>query len=77
MQQAFRRQLLGLGRLGGTQAQVDGQCRQFISAVLAVKIELRPNTIAVLDVLSNNRVATAIAARFVDMFDATVWSGAR
>jgi hypothetical protein len=51
-------------------------CQRFIRSVLEVKIDLRPNTQSVLDVLQSNRVSTAVAARFTKTFDVAVWHGA-
>ena len=73
MQQSFRRQLFALGRLGGSADLTDLQHQEFIQSVLAVDINLRPHTEAVLDVLLTCGVSPASAARFVESFDAAVW----
>ena len=76
MQQSFRRYLLALGPLDGEAASVDRQCQQFIRSVLTARLEVRPDTQGVLDVLQSNHVATAVAARFTQTFDAAVWHAA-
>ncbi len=76
MQQIFRRQLLALRELGDTPARVGVQCRQFIGAVLAARIELRPNTEAVRDVLLADGVPPAAATQFTETFDRAVWARA-
>ena len=73
MQQSFRRQLLALGQLRGETELVDRQCQQFIRSVLEARMDARPNTESVLDVLQSNRVSAAVAARFTNTFDAAVW----
>ena len=73
MQQAFRRQLLALGRLGGSQELADSHCRQFIRSVLAASIDVRPHTEAVLDVLRSSGAPTAATTRFTETFEAAVW----
>ena len=75
MQQVYRRQLLALGRLGGDEELLDAQCQRFIRTALAARLNTRPHTEAVLDVLLSSGASSAVAARFVGAFDEAVWRG--
>lgn len=74
MQQVFRRQLLAMGRMN-SDVVVDEQCHKFVRSVLGAALELRPDTQGVRDVLTSAGASTAATDRFVDAFDAAVWSG--
>lgn len=75
MQQVFRRQLLALGRIDRDEAAADEQCRAFVRSVLGASLEARPDTQGVRDVLTSIGASRAATDRFVDAFDAAVWSG--